>query len=111
MARPRAALPPTPEEQLLAEAADLAARIEATQARLRAALLAGDGTGGIRGELVQLQGQADAVCVELIRISDERLEQVNKEIEAVAQAMADGLAVRLAALVAGLQPPPLPTWV
>jgi hypothetical protein len=111
MARPRAALPPRAEAPLLAEAATLAARIEAAQVRLRDALLAGEGTAPIRADLADLEHRADAVGVELLQIADQILELANAEVEAAAKAMADGLGVRLAALVASLQAPPPPTWV
>lgn len=71
-------------------------------------MLAGAGTVAIRAELTRLQGRADAVSWELLRVADERLDQVNAEIEAAAHAMGDGLEVRLAALLASLQPPPAP---
>jgi hypothetical protein len=111
MARKAAALPLTPEATLLAEAADLAARIEATQLRLREALLAGETTVAVRANLVDLQDRADAVGAELLQIADQILQQADAEIEAMARAMADGLGVRLAAMLAALQAPPLPTWV
>jgi hypothetical protein len=107
-ARKAAALPSAPESTLLAEAADLAARIEAIQQRLQAALLMGETTVAIRADLADLNDRADAVSAELIRVAGQVLDRVNAEIEAAARIMADGLEVRLAALVAGLLPPPAP---
>lgn len=110
-ARKRAAPPSTAEAPLLVEAANLAAQIAATQLRLREALLAGETTAHVRADLANLEDRADAVGAELLRIAGELLDQVDAEIEAAAKVMADGLEVRLAALVASLQAPPPPTWV
>jgi hypothetical protein len=108
VARKPAALPPTPEAPLLAAAHDIASKIEATNYRLRVALLAGDGTAAIRAELATLQDRAADVGAELVAVSAELLEQAAAGIEARAREMVAGMELRLAALIAALQPPPPP---
>jgi hypothetical protein len=96
------------EAEWLTLAADLDARVQAAKARLRAALLAGEQTATLRGEIAGIEGRSAEVGKARSAAAAELLEQAAAELEATALAMAESLAIRLAAMIAALQPPPAP---
>jgi hypothetical protein len=85
-----------------------AARILDGYARLRSALLGGAATAPIRAEIGALQRAAAAEAAAKASVEAEREEREAAEIGANARQIADGVAIRLAARMVALQPPPAP---
>jgi hypothetical protein len=89
-------------------APSLAGRILAGYAALRVALLGGQATAPIRAEISTLERTAADEAAAREAAEAAREEREAAEAESNAQRIADGVAIRLAARMAALQPPPAP---